>query len=274
MGEAGEGKNPTHQLKKLGRGRAQGRSATASTSRSATTQLGRAAVLQAGRRQPRDAIPARAPQGARRLPAGAARASRGAAVPELESSTRCSSPRRSRDVDDDGVRAHARPAAARQARRPRARADHPRRGAHVRHGRLVPPARHLRARRASSTSRSTPTSSCTTARTRRARSCRKASTRPARCRSWIAAGTATRPTACNMIPFYVFYSMFGFQRVGDLIWAAADMHGARLPARRDLGPHHAQRRGPAARRTATASHARHDPELHRLRPDVRVRARA
>jgi pyruvate dehydrogenase E1 component len=26
-----------------------------------------------------------------------------------------------------------------------------------------------------------------------------------------------------MIPFYIFYSMFGFQRVGDLIWAAGDM---------------------------------------------------
>ncbi len=26
-----------------------------------------------------------------------------------------------------------------------------------------------------------------------------------------------------MIPFYIYYSMFGFQRIGDLIWAAADM---------------------------------------------------
>ncbi len=40
--------------------------------------------------------------------------------------------------------------------------------------------------------------------------------------SWIAAATsyATRGTA--MVPFYTFYSMFGFQRVGDLIWQAAD----------------------------------------------------
>lgn len=40
--------------------------------------------------------------------------------------------------------------------------------------------------------------------------------------SFIAAGTAYEQHNVNMIPFFVFYSMFGFQRVGDLIWAAAD----------------------------------------------------
>lgn len=40
--------------------------------------------------------------------------------------------------------------------------------------------------------------------------------------SFIAAGTAYSNLGMNMIPFYVFYSMFGFQRVGDLIWCAAD----------------------------------------------------
>jgi pyruvate dehydrogenase E1 component len=40
--------------------------------------------------------------------------------------------------------------------------------------------------------------------------------------SWIAAGTAYSNHAIQMIPFYVFYSMFGFQRIGDLAWAAAD----------------------------------------------------
>lgn len=39
---------------------------------------------------------------------------------------------------------------------------------------------------------------------------------------WIAAGTAYCAHNVPMIPFYIFYSMFGFQRVGDLIWAAAD----------------------------------------------------
>ena len=40
--------------------------------------------------------------------------------------------------------------------------------------------------------------------------------------SFIAAGTAYSTHQINCIPFYVFYSMFGFQRIGDFIWAAAD----------------------------------------------------
>jgi pyruvate dehydrogenase E1 component len=40
--------------------------------------------------------------------------------------------------------------------------------------------------------------------------------------SFIAAGTAYASYGVQAIPFYIFYSMFGFQRVGDLIWAAAD----------------------------------------------------
>ncbi|WFB35564.1 pyruvate dehydrogenase (acetyl-transferring), homodimeric type [Kiritimatiellota bacterium B12222] len=40
--------------------------------------------------------------------------------------------------------------------------------------------------------------------------------------SWVAAGTAYSVYGVNSIPFYIFYSMFGFQRIGDLIWAAAD----------------------------------------------------
>ncbi|MGB5307228.1 MAG: pyruvate dehydrogenase (acetyl-transferring), homodimeric type [Gammaproteobacteria bacterium] len=41
--------------------------------------------------------------------------------------------------------------------------------------------------------------------------------------SWIAAGTSYSNHNVSMIPFYIFYSMFGFQRVGDLAWAAGDM---------------------------------------------------
>jgi pyruvate dehydrogenase E1 component len=40
---------------------------------------------------------------------------------------------------------------------------------------------------------------------------------------WIAAGTAYSMHGVQMIPFYIFYSMFGFQRTGDLNWAAGDM---------------------------------------------------
>lgn len=41
--------------------------------------------------------------------------------------------------------------------------------------------------------------------------------------SFIAAGTSYSTQGLNMIPFYTYYSMFGPQRIGDLIWAAADM---------------------------------------------------
>src|SRR5213082_2386607 len=41
--------------------------------------------------------------------------------------------------------------------------------------------------------------------------------------SFIAAGTSYSNHGINTIPFFIYYSMFGFQRIGDLIWAAADM---------------------------------------------------
>src|SRR5437764_4261663 len=40
--------------------------------------------------------------------------------------------------------------------------------------------------------------------------------------SYIAAGTSYSAHAVQMVPFYIYYSMFGYQRVGDLIWAAGD----------------------------------------------------
>jgi len=40
--------------------------------------------------------------------------------------------------------------------------------------------------------------------------------------SWIAAATAYSNYRVPMIPFYIYYSMFGFQRIGDLAWAAGD----------------------------------------------------
>ncbi len=41
--------------------------------------------------------------------------------------------------------------------------------------------------------------------------------------SFIAAGTAYATQGVNMIPFYIYYSMFGFQRIGDLMWLAGDI---------------------------------------------------
>ncbi len=41
--------------------------------------------------------------------------------------------------------------------------------------------------------------------------------------SWIAAATSYRNNGIQMIPFFIYYSMFGFQRIGDLAWASGDM---------------------------------------------------
>ena len=64
--------------------------------------------------------------------------------------------------------------------------------------------------------------------------------------SFIAAGTAYATHGVNMIPFFIYYSMFGFQRVGDLIWAAADMRASGFLLGGTAGPHDADRRRPAA----------------------------
>ena len=60
--------------------------------------------------------------------------------------------------------------------------------------------------------------------------------------SFTAAGTAYATHGINMIPFFIYYSMFGFQRIGDSIWAAADMRAKGLHDRRYGRTHNAQRR--------------------------------
>ena len=64
--------------------------------------------------------------------------------------------------------------------------------------------------------------------------------------SFTAAGTAYANYGVPMIPFFIYYSMFGFQRVGDLIWAFARCARQGLPDGRHRRPHHAGRRRPAA----------------------------
>ena len=70
--------------------------------------------------------------------------------------------------------------------------------------------------------------------------------------STIAAGTAYATHGEPMIPVYMFYSMFGFQRTADSIWAYRRHARPGLPDRRHRRPHHADRRGPAARRRPLA----------------------
>ena len=90
--------------------------------------------------------------------------------------------------------------------------------------------------------------------------------------SFIAAGTAYATHGVNTIPFFIYYSMFGFQRVGDLIWAAADSRVRGFL----LG-------GTAGRTTLAGEGLQHQdgnshvyslcyPELRVLRPGVCLRA--
>ena len=90
--------------------------------------------------------------------------------------------------------------------------------------------------------------------------------------SFIAAGTAYATHGVPTIPFYIYYSMFGFQRIGDLIWAAADMRTRGFLLGGDGRPHHAQRRGPAARGRPQPPPGRHRADDRGLRPGDGVRA--
>ena len=71
-------------------------------------------------------------------------------------------------------------------------------------------------------------------------------TEPGAMSSWIAAATSYSTHNMPMIPFYIYYSMFGFQRVGDLAWAAGDSRARGFLHRRHRRAHHAERRRPAA----------------------------
>ena len=57
--------------------------------------------------------------------------------------------------------------------------------------------------------------------------------------SCLAAGTAYANYGVPMIPFYIYYSMFGYQRVGDLVWAFADSRGKGFLMGGTSGTHHA-----------------------------------
>ena len=48
-------------------------------------------------------------------------------------------------------------------------------------------------------------------------------TEPGAMSAWMAAATSYSISNVPMLPFYIYYSMFGFQRIGDLAWAAGDM---------------------------------------------------
>ena len=159
LGKQGQAKNPTHQLKKVD-------IATIREMRDRFNvpipddQLEKLPFYVPPADSPEMKYLHEQPQGARRLlsaaPAEGGIRAGGAAACRVRAGAEGLG-RRPRDLDHHGVRAHPHRAGARQGTRQAHRADRAGRGAHLRHGRHVPPARHLRARRARSTSRSTRT---------------------------------------------------------------------------------------------------------------------
>ena len=178
---------------------------------------------QARRRLAGDGLPARAPRGARRQPAAAPhRRRRRSTVPGavgLRDAAR--GHRRARDLDDDGVRADPVDAAARQEPRPHIVPIVPdesrtfgmeglfrQLGIFSQVGQLYSPedAEQLMFYREDE----------------HGQILQEGINEPGAMSSWIAAATSYANHGVAMVPFYVYYSMFGFQRVGDLAWAAGD----------------------------------------------------
>ena len=152
-------------------------------------------------------------------------------------------------------------------------ADHPGRGPHVRHGLALPDREDLLAARAAvhaGRPRAVPVLPGGHQRADPARGHQRGRLgRVVHRRRHRRYATHGEP----MIPLYIFYSMFGFQRTADGLWAAADQMARGLPARRHRRADHAQRRGPAARGRPLAADRGDQPGRGRLRPGVRLRDR-
>ena len=91
--------------------------------------------------------------------------------------------------------------------------------------------------------------------------------------SWIAAATSYSTHNLPMIPFYIFYSMFGFQRVGDLAWAAGDSRCRGFLLGGTSGRTTLNGEGLAARRRPQPRPRLDHSQLRRLRSDLLLRAR-
>ena len=82
--------------------------------------------------------------------------------------------------------------------------------------------------------------------------------------SWVAAATSYSVHALPMLPLYIYYSMFGFQRVGDLIWAAADQRARGFLIGATAGRTTPRRGRPAAPGWFEPHRCRDDTELPRV----------
>jgi len=90
--------------------------------------------------------------------------------------------------------------------------------------------------------------------------------------SFTAAGTAYANYHVPTIPFYMYYSMFGFQRVGDMMWAFADARGKGFLMAGTAGRTTMMGEGAAASGWAQPPADERDSDVPELRPGVRVRA--
>ena len=81
----------------------------------------------------------------------------------------------------------------------------------------------------------------------------------------MSAATSHSTHSYTLMPFYIYYSMFGFQRIGDLAWAAGDLQ-ARTVAALVAQPHHAEWRGFAAPGWPQPPAGVHYSQLCQLRP--------
>ena len=224
MGEAGEGQNITHQQKKMNE-----KALFAFRDRFeldlTDDEVQRGRVPQAARRLAGDGVPARAPRGARRQRCPQR-------VTEAPSRCRCrSSSAFKGQLEGTGEReisttmafvrilaALVRDKELGRARRP----DRPRRVAHVRHGGDVPPARDLQPGRPALPAARTRDQLMFYREDKTGQILQEGINEPGAFSSWIAAATSYANHGVPMMPFYIYYSMFGFQRVGDLAWAAGD----------------------------------------------------
>ena len=247
MGEAGEGKNITHQQKKLNEDELRGVPHPLRHP-DRGRRGGEGPVLPAVGRQPRNHLHEGAPQAAGRLRAHAQAAGRAAQGRHAPGRLRGipQGQRRPQGLDDDGVRADAGEAAARTRRL----------------GKLVVPIVPDEARTFGMEALFRqvgiyshvgqlyePVDMDTLLYYKEAKDgqiLEEGINEAGSMSSFIAAGTAYATHGINTIPFFIYYSMFGFQRIGDLIWAAADMRTRGLPAGRHGRPHDARGRGPAA----------------------------
>ena len=92
--------------------------------------------------------------------------------------------------------------------------------------------------------------------------------------SFTAAGTAYANYGVPMIPFFIYYSMFGFQRVGDLIWAFADSRGKGFLMGGTAGRTTLLGRRIAASGWPQPRAFEHRSDLRQLRSGVRLRDRS